>query len=200
VLGGTQSLHTNARDEALALPTEDSARIALRTQQIIAYESGVADTVDPLGGSWFVEELTDRIEEEAMRYIKKIDEMGGAVRAVEEGYMQREIHRVAYETQRRIESGEQIVVGVNKFRLENEVQPQLMRVDPELAKRQTQRLRELRQKRVNAAVQDALKRLRQAAEGPDNLMPFILDAVRVYATIGEICNVLREVFGEYQPV
>jgi methylmalonyl-CoA mutase N-terminal domain/subunit len=200
VLGGTQSLHTNARDEALALPTEDSARIALRTQQIIAYESGVADTVDPLGGSWFVEELTDRIEEEAMRYIKKIDEMGGAVRAVEEGYMQREIHRVAYETQRRIESGEQIVVGVNKFRLENEVQPQLMRVDPELAKRQTQRLRELRQKRDNAAVQDALKRLRQAAEGPDNLMPFILDAVRVYATIGEICNVLREVFGEYQPV
>jgi methylmalonyl-CoA mutase N-terminal domain/subunit len=200
VLGGTQSLHTNSRDEALALPTEESARIALRTQQIIAFESGVADTVDPLGGSYYVEELTDRIEQEAMRYIEQIDAMGGAVQAVEQGFMQREIHRVALETQRKIESGEEIVVGVNKFRLENEAQPQLMRVDPEIARQQVEALRKLRATRDNAAVEAALSRLKQAAEGTDNLMPFILDAVKVYATVGEICHTLRSVFGEYKPV
>lgn len=200
VLGGTQSLHTNARDEALALPTEESARIALRTQQIIAYESGVADTVDPLGGSYYIEELTDAIEREALRYIQKIDEMGGAVQAVEQGFMQREIHRVALETQRKIEAGTEIVVGVNRFCIENEVQPQIMRMDPDLAKRQIEELRQVRANRNQEEVKAKLARLKQAAEGTDNLMPYILEAVKAYATVGEICNALREVFGEYQPV
>lgn len=200
VLGGTQSLHTNARDEALALPTEESARIALRTQQIIAYETGVADTVDPLGGSFYVEALTDAIEEEATKYIEKIDELGGAVAAVEQGFMQREIHRAALETQRRIESGEEVVVGVNRFRLEEEPEPQLLRVDPALAKRQIERLEDLRSRRNAGKVEERLAALKRAAEGTDNLMPYILDAVRAYATVGEICHALREVFGEYQPV
>jgi methylmalonyl-CoA mutase N-terminal domain/subunit len=200
VLGGTQSLHTNARDEALALPTEESARIALRTQQIIAYESGVADTVDPLGGSYYVEALTDEIEQRAMEYIQKIDEMGGAVKAIEQGYMQREIRKAAYETQKRIEAGEEIVVGMNKFRLENETLPQLMRVDPEIGRQQVEALRKLRATRDNDAVKAKLSQLRKAAEGTENLMPYILDAVKAYATIGEICNTLREVFGEYQPM
>jgi methylmalonyl-CoA mutase N-terminal domain/subunit len=200
VLGGTQSLHTNSRDEALALPTEESARIALRTQQIIAFESGVADTVDPLGGSWYIESLTDQIEREAMKYIEQIDAMGGAVAAVEQGFMQREIHRVALETQRKIESGEEIVVGVNKFRLEHEPQPELMRVDPEIARQQIEALQALRNKRDGAAVQESLSRLKRAAEGTDNLMPYILDAVKAYATVGEICHSLRSVFGEYKPV
>jgi len=200
VLGGTQSLHTNARDEALALPTEESARIALRTQQIIAYETGVADTVDPLGGSFYVEALTDKIEEEAVKYIEKIDEMGGAVAAVEQGFMQREIHRAALETQRRIESGEEVVVGVNRFRMEEEPEPQLLRVDPSLAKRQIERLKDLRSRRDAGKVEESLAALKRAAEGTDNLMPYILDAVRAYATVGEICHALREVFGEYQPV
>ncbi|GAA5346508.1 methylmalonyl-CoA mutase [Planifilum fimeticola] len=200
VLGGTQSLHTNARDEALALPTEESARIALRTQQIIAYETGVADTVDPLGGSFYVEALTDAIEEEAMKYIEKIDELGGAVAAVEQGFMQREIHRSALETQRRIESGEEVVVGVNRFRLEEEPEPQLLRVDPSLARRQIERLKDLRSRRNAGKVEECLTALKRAAEGTDNLMPYILDAVRAYATVGEICHALREVFGEYQPV
>jgi len=200
VLGGTQSLHTNARDEALALPTEESARIALRTQQIIAYESGVADTVDPLGGSYFVEALTDRIEEEAVRYIRKIDDLGGAVAAVEQGYMQREIHRVALETQRRIESGEEVVVGMNRFRLEDEPQPPLHRVDPALERKQVERVQSLRAKRDGQRVQETLAALKRAAEGTDNLMPHILACVKAYATVGEICHALRDVFGEYQPV
>jgi methylmalonyl-CoA mutase N-terminal domain/subunit len=199
VLGGTQSLHTNSRDEALALPTEESARIALRTQQIIAYESGVADTVDPLGGSYYVESLTDQIEREVMAYIEKIDQMGGAVQAVEQGYMQREIHQSAYRAQMAIESGEQVVVGVNKFVLENEKQPELLRVNPELGRIQARKLGELRSSRNNEQVATKLADLKRAAEGQDNLMPFILDAVRVYATLGEICNTLRDVFGEYRP-
>jgi methylmalonyl-CoA mutase N-terminal domain/subunit len=200
VLGGTQSLHTNARDEALALPTEDSARIALRTQQIIAYESGVADTVDPLGGSYFIETLTDQIEQEAMRYIEKIDELGGAVQAIEQGYMQREIQKVALETQRRIESGEEVVVGVNRFRLEEEVQPQIMRVDPNIAKQQVEKLNRVRAMRNQEEVQARLARLKRAAETSENLMSLILDAVKAYATVGEICNALREIFGEYRSV
>lgn len=199
VLGGTQSLHTNSRDEALALPTEESARIALRTQQIIAYESGVTDTIDPLGGSYYVEALTDRLEEEVWKYLDKIDEMGGAVQAVEEGYMQREIQKAAYQTQMAIESGEQVVVGVNKFTIENEKQPELLRVNPELGRIQAERLAQLRRSRNQAAVDEKLAALQQAAQGTDNLMPYILDAVRVYATLGEICNTLREVFGEYRP-
>jgi len=200
VLGGTQSLHTNARDEALALPTEESARIALRTQQIIAFESGVADTVDPLGGSYYIEALTDQIEQEAFRYLEKIEELGGAVQAVEQGYMQREIHRAALETQRKIESGEEIVVGVNQFRLDHEPQPPIMRVDPEMARIQIEHLRQVRANRNGEEVEKRLAALKQAAEGTDNLMPFILEAVKAYATVGEICHALREVFGEYKAV
>jgi methylmalonyl-CoA mutase N-terminal domain/subunit len=200
VLGGTQSLHTNSRDEALALPTEESARIALRTQQIIAYESGVTDTVDPLAGSYFVEYLTDQIELKALEYLEKIEKMGGAVAAVEAGYMQREIHKQAYATQRKIESGEEIVVGMNAYKLENEPQPELLRVDPELGRKQKARLDALRARRDHEAVQRSLARLRQGAEGTENLMPLILDCVRQYATIGEICGVLRQVFGEYRAV
>lgn len=200
VLGGTQSLHTNARDEALALPTEESARIALRTQQILAYESGVTHTVDPLGGSWFVESLTDAIEQEAQAYMERIDELGGAVAAVEQGYMQREIHQAALDTQRKIESGEEVVVGVNRFRLEQEEEPEIYRLDPALARKQVESLQALRKRRDQGRVQETLQRLKQGAAGSDNLMPLILDAVRVYATVGEICHALREVFGEYQPI
>ncbi|NGQ94672.1 methylmalonyl-CoA mutase family protein [Brevibacillus sp. SYP-B805] len=200
VLGGTQSLHTNSRDEALALPTEESARIALRTQQIIAYESGVTDTVDPLAGSYYVEYLTDQIEYKALAYLEKIEKMGGAVAAVEAGYMQREIHKQAYETQRRIESGEELVVGMNCFKLENEPQPELLRVDPTLGRKQKERLDALRARRDRERVEQTLNRLKQGAEGSENLMPLILDCVRSYATIGEICGVLRQVFGEYRPV
>ncbi|KEO82363.1 acyl-CoA mutase large subunit family protein [Tumebacillus flagellatus] len=199
VMGGTQSLHTNSKDEALALPTEESARIALRTQQIIAYESGVADTVDPLAGSYYVEALTDQIERDALAYIAKIDEMGGAVKAIEQGYMQREIQNAAYQTQMGIEDGSEVVVGVNKFRIENEPKPELMKINPELERTQSARLGELRQSRDNDAVTAALDALRQAASGTDNLMPHIVHAVKVYATLGEICNVMRDVFGEYQP-
>ena len=200
VLGGTQSLHTNSRDEALALPTEESARIALRTQQIIAYESGVTDTADPLAGSYYVEYLTDQIELKALAYMEKIEKMGGAVAAVEAGYMQREIHKQAYETQRKIESGEEKVVGMNCFKLENEPQPELLRVDPELGRKQKAKLQTLRANRNHAAVEQSLARLKTAAEGTENLMPHILDCVRQYATIGEICGVLRQVFGEYRAV
>ncbi|EGK14256.1 methylmalonyl-CoA mutase [Desmospora sp. 8437] len=200
VLGGTQSLHTNARDEALALPTEASARVALRTQQIIAYESGVTQTVDPMGGSWYVEALTDEIEERALAHIERIDELGGAVAAVEQGYMQREIQRAALETQKGIESGEEVVVGVNRFRLDQEEQPELYRVDPALAREQVERLESLRQRRNGEETDRRLAALKRGAEGTENLMPLILDAVRAYATVGEIANALREVFGEYEPI
>lgn len=198
VLGGTQSLHTNSRDEALALPTEESARIALRTQQIIAYESGVADTVDPLGGSYYIESLTDRMEEEIQKYLDKIDQMGGAVAAIEQGYMQNEIHHAAYETQKQIESGEMIIVGLNRFRIENEAQPELLRVDPGIQIEQEKRLAELRQNRDQEKVSKSLRNLAERARSSDNLMPAILDCVRSYATVGEICDVLRKEFGEYQ--
>jgi methylmalonyl-CoA mutase N-terminal domain/subunit len=200
ILGGTQSLHTNARDEALALPTEESARIALRTQQIIAYESGVAETVDPMGGSYYLETLTDQLEQEAWNYLETIEEMGGAVQAIAEGYMQREIQRVAYETHKRIETKEEIVVGVNQFVQAEESTPPVLRVDPEIAKKQIASLQALRARRDGVAVNEALKSLRQTASTDQNLMPAILDAVRVYATVGEICHALRDVFGEYQPI
>ncbi|MHB1628606.1 MAG: acyl-CoA mutase large subunit family protein [Bacilli bacterium] len=199
VLGGTQSLHTNSRDEALALPTEESARIALRTQQIIAHESGVADTVDPLGGSYYVEALTDEIERQAVAYMDGIAAMGGAVRAVEQGYMQREIQAAAYETQRRIERREDVVVGMNAFTVANEPEPELLRIGPELEEEARIRLRDLRAQRDQTAVHASLRRLEQAARGDDNLLPPILEAVRVYATLGEICDQLRGVFGEYRP-
>jgi methylmalonyl-CoA mutase N-terminal domain/subunit len=200
VLGGTQSLHTNSRDEALALPTEESARIALRTQQIIAYETGVTDTVDPLAGSYYVESLTDQIEQQVLDYLTKINDMGGAVAAVEQGYMQREIHEKAYEFQKKVETGEEVVVGVNRFRIEGEKQPELLRVDPNLGKVQREKLTKLRERRDNDKVKQTLEALRDGAKGSENLMPLILDAVRAYATIGEICGVLREEFGEYRPV
>ncbi|MFD1360640.1 acyl-CoA mutase large subunit family protein [Lentibacillus salinarum] len=198
VLGGTQSLHTNSRDEALSLPTEDSARIALRTQQIMAHESGVADTVDPLGGSYYVESLTDRIEEDVNNYLDQIRDIGGAVKAVEEGYMQREIQRTAYETQKKIEQEEEIIVGLNQYKLDEEVNPDLLKVDEALEAAQINSLTATRSKRDQEPVDRSLAALREQARNPDaNLIPYILDAVRVYATVGEICHVLRDEFGEY---
>lgn len=199
VLGGTQSLHTNSRDEALALPTEESVRIALRTQQIIAHESGVADTIDPLAGSYYIESLTDRIEKEAMEYIRKIDELGGAVSAIEKGYIQKEIQDSAYRYQMEVESGEKIVVGVNKFQIEEDTHKDILKVDPEVERVQRENLIQLRKERNNEEVNNKLEALREAAKDSSvNLMPYILDAVKTYATLGEICDVLREVFGEYQ--
>lgn len=198
VMGGTQSLHTNSRDEALSLPTEESARIALRTQQIIAHESGVADTVDPLGGSYFVEELTDKIEEEIEAYLDRIEEIGGAVQAVEEGFMQREIQHEAYDTQKKIESGEEIIVGLNEFKLDEEVNPDLLKVDEKLEKAQVDSFDNIRKKRDQEAVEKALVTIREHAKNEKtNLIPYILDAVKVYASVGEICKVLRDEFGEY---
>ncbi|QSS98616.1 methylmalonyl-CoA mutase family protein [Pontibacillus sp. ALD_SL1] len=198
VMGGTQSLHTNSRDEALALPTEESARIALRTQQIIANESGVADTVDPLAGSYYVEELTDKIEEQVNQYLEQIRDMGGAVQAVEEGYMQREIHHAAYETQKKIESGEEVIVGMNQYKIDEEVNPELLRVDEALEKAQVQKTESIRNNRDQARVEQALNRIKEAAQDQtDNLMPHILEAVKAYATVGEICHTLRREFGEY---
>jgi len=198
VLGGTQSLHTNSRDEALALPTEDSVRIALRTQQIVAYESGVADVVDPLAGSYYVEALTDEIESRAMDYIKKIDDMGGAAKAIERGYIQKEIQDAAYNYQMDVESGKQIVVGMNKFQIDEKPPKGLLKVDLSVGELQKKKLNALRSKRDNEKVNSTLEALRQAAKTDTNLMPYILDCVRCYSTLGEICGVLREVFGEYQ--
>jgi methylmalonyl-CoA mutase N-terminal domain/subunit len=198
VLGGTQSLHTNSRDEALALPTEDSVRIALRTQQIVAYESGAADTVDPLAGSYYVEARTSEIEAKAWEYIEKIDKLGGMVKAIEKGYVQKEIQDSAYRYQKDVESQERIVVGVNKFTVKEEAPKNLLKVSQAVQDAQVKRLGEMKAKRDNSAVDKSLEDIRQAAQGKDNLMPFILNAVRQYATLGEICGVLREVFGEYQ--
>ncbi|GAB3791530.1 acyl-CoA mutase large subunit family protein [Virgibacillus kimchii] len=198
VMGGTQSLHTNSRDEALSLPTEESARIALRTQQIIAHESGAADTIDPLGGSYYVEQLTDQMEKDINAYLEQIKEIGGAVQAVEEGYMQREIHQNAYETQKNIEKEEEIIVGLNKFTLDEEVDPDLLKVDESLEKAQKDAINNIREERNQTEVDRKLDALRKHAKNEDsNLIPYILDAVKTYATIGEICNVLRDEFGEY---
>ena len=199
VLGGTQSLHTNSRDEALALPSEESVLIALRTQQVIGHEIGVADTVDPLGGSYYIESLTDSLEEKINAYLKRIDEMGGAIEAVENGYMQKEIQQSAYKYQRDIEDKEKTVIGVNRYIQEDEdMKMKLLRVDPEVDRLQKERLEEVRKNRDNDAVNKALQKLRISAESSDNLMPAIIDAVREYGTLGEICGVLREVFGEYR--
>jgi methylmalonyl-CoA mutase N-terminal domain/subunit len=197
VLGGTQSLHTNSMDEALALPTEESVQVALRTQQIIAYESGVADTVDPLAGSYYVEKLTDEIEARSRDYLDRIDAMGGALAAIEAGYIQREIQESAYRYQKAVEAQAQIVVGVNRFQAAEERKPRLMRVDESAGAAQVGHLRRLRAERDAAAVKHALAALQDAAQADANLMPLILDAVEAYATTGEICNVLRRVFGEY---
>ena len=200
VLGGTQSLHTNSMDEALCLPSQEAVQIALRTQQLVAYETGVTDTVDPLAGSYYVEALTREIYERAEKYIKTIDEMGGAVAAIEQGYIQREIQDSAYTYQREIEKKERIVVGLNRFQVEEEKPTNLLRVDPAVRIAQIERLKELRSERDNNKVTNCLSILKQGAKGNDNLMPPILEAVKAYATLGEICNTLREVFGEYQQV
>ncbi|MDO4799518.1 MAG: methylmalonyl-CoA mutase family protein [Bacillota bacterium] len=198
VLGGTQSLHTNSKDEALALPTEDSVRIALRTQQIVAHESGVTEVVDPLAGSYYIEAMTKRIEDEAMEYIRRIDNLGGATKAIEAGYIQEEIMDAAYEYQKKVEAGEIIVVGMNKYQIEEHAPEGLLRVDPAVGEMQRKKLVELRAKRDNAEVDRTLEALKAACSTTQNLMPFILDAVHAYATLGEICNVMRGVFGEYQ--
>jgi methylmalonyl-CoA mutase, N-terminal domain len=198
VLGGTQSLHTNSKDEALALPSEDSVRVALRTQQIIAHESGVASSVDPLGGSYLVEKLTDDLEGEAAAYIAKIDSLGGVVAAIEQGYIQREIEASAYRLGQSYETGERVVVGVNRFKSEHEPKLDLLRIDEAVATRQVEKLGRVNRERDSAAVRQALARIADAGKGSDNLMPLILDAVRAYASVGEICATLRAVFGEYQ--
>ena len=198
VLGGTQSLHTNSRDEALALPTEASVRIALRTQQVIAYESGAADSVDPLAGSFLVESLTDQIEEQARAYIERIDELGGAAEAINQGFQQKEIQDSAYSYQKSVEKNDQIIVGVNQFTVKEDPPTDLLKIKPEVEIAQKKSLAELKSGRDNVAVKEKLACLRKAAEGTDNLMPYILDAVKVYASLGEISDTLRDVFGEHQ--
>ena len=199
VMGGTQSLHTNSKDEALALPTTESVTIALRTQQIVAYESGLADVIDPLAGSYYVEALTDKIEKEAWEYIQKIDELGGAVAAIEKGYIQKEIQDSAYKWQMDVESGARTIVGVNKFQQEEPAPEGLLKIDASVGIAQCERLAAMKAKRDNAAVEKALADLKAACEDEnENLMPHILNAVRTYATLGEICGVMRKVFGEYE--
>ncbi len=206
VLGGTQSLHTNSYDEALALPSEEAVRIALRTQQIIAYESGVADTIDPLAGSYFVEALTNEMERQALDYIRKIEEMGhgsileGVFAGIENGFFQREIAQAAYEYQKQVESGEQIIVGVNKYVMPQDEKSKLniLRVDPEVQRRQIERLNKVRAERDNRAVKRALERLEEAARTRENTMPYILEAVKAYASVGEIMEILKRVHGAYR--
>ncbi|MGQ9492909.1 MAG: acyl-CoA mutase large subunit family protein [Anaerolineae bacterium] len=198
VLGGTQSLHTNSMDEALALPSEVAVRIALRTQQIIAHESGVANSVDPLAGSYLVESWTNRLEKEAYEYFDKIEALGGVIPAIEKGFFQREIAASAYRYQREIEERKRIVVGVNEYQMDEPLSIPLLKLDPEGERRQRERLARVRRERDNKLLQQRLEALRRAAKGTENLMPYILDAVRAYGTLGEICDVLREVFGEYR--
>lgn len=199
VLGGTQSLHTNSKDEALALPTEDAVRVALRTQQIVAYESGLADVVDPLAGSYYIEALTNQIEQECWDYIRKIDDMGGAVVAIEKGYIQREIQDSAYKWQMEVENKQRVIVGVNQFQIEEAPPEGLLRIDASVGELQKEKLAKLRAKRDNAILAAKLSALEEAAKDEQiNLMPFILEAVKAYGTLGEICGVLRKVFGEYE--
>jgi methylmalonyl-CoA mutase N-terminal domain/subunit len=198
VLGGCQSLHTNSRDEALALPTEESVRLALRTQQVIAYESGVTETVDPVGGSYYVEALTDEIERKSMEYIKKIDELGGAVKAIEKQFYQSEITESAYQYQKRIESKGQIIVGVNEFRSEDDSRKAILQIDESIRGKQIQRLQKVRKERNGNTVKEGLARLSKAASSRENLIPHILSAVESYATVGEISDTLRREWGEFR--
>ncbi|WP_338727867.1 methylmalonyl-CoA mutase family protein [Haladaptatus sp. DJG-WS-42] len=199
VLGGTQSLHTNGKDEAISLPTEQSVQTALRTQQILAHESGAADTIDPLAGSYYVESLTDTLEEEAMALIEDVDERGGMREAIEDQWVQRQIQDVAFDRQKEIENEERIIVGVNKYRVDEDPQPDVQEVTEEDERRQISRLTDVKADRDEEAVEAALSALTEAAEGNENLMPYIIDAVKVYATTGEVSNTLRDVFGEYRP-
>ncbi len=198
VLGGTQSLHTNSMDETYALPTEYAVKIALRTQQILAYEIGVANVIDPLAGSYYVEALTDKMEQEAEEYFREIERRGGVLKCIEEGYFQREIAKAAYEYQKAIENGEKIVIGVNKFVEDEELRIPILKIDESVEREQVEALQKLKKERDNYAVQKSLDALRKAAEGTENLMPYILECVRNYATEGEICDALRDVFGEYE--
>ncbi len=196
VLGGTQSLHTNSLDETYAIPTEEAATIALRTQQILAEETGVTNTIDPLGGSYFVEALTRQIEEQAWEYIQKIDEMGGMLKAIERGYPQAEIAESAYRYQKQIDSGEKVIVGVNKYATEHPPIT-IWRMRPEIEQRQLKRLKEVKEARNNAKVKECLRQVREASQNGENLMPHLIDAVREYTTIQEICDIWRDVFGRY---
>jgi len=198
VLGGTNSLHTNSKDEALALPTEDAVRIALRTQQVIAYESGVGDTIDPMAGSYFIESLTDQLETKAIEYIERIDKLGGAVKAIEAGYQQREIHEAAFRYQQAIESKEQIIVGVNEFTGEENNQSEILKINLTLENQQKKKLAAVRAERSQAVAKTALEKIETTARTTGNLMPVIIDAVRAYATLGEISDAMRKVFGEYR--
>jgi len=197
VLGGTQSLHTNSKDEALALPTEDSVRVALRTQQIVAEESGVTNTIDPLAGSYYVEAMTDRIEKEAKDYIDRIDALGGMIEAIDAGYVQTEIQQSAYKFEKEIEANDRIVVGVNKYQTDEDEPTELLKIDMKVQEEQIKFLNKMKAERDNIVVKEKLEKLKNAAEGKDNLIPLIIDAVKTYASIGEISNTLREVFGEY---
>lgn len=197
VLGGTQSLHTNSRDEALALPTEDSVRIALRTQQIIGYESGVTNTIDPLAGSYFVESMTHKLEKEAQNYIKQIDDLGGMVEAIEKGYVQKQIQDSAYTYQKQIENNERIIVGLNKFSMQEQAPKNLLKVDEKAERYQIEKLHKVKAERDNTKVQKSLEEIRKIAHTDQNLLPAFLNAVKAYTSLGEICNVLREEFGEY---
>ncbi|MEO7766640.1 MAG: methylmalonyl-CoA mutase family protein, partial [Ferruginibacter sp.] len=198
VLGGTQSLHTNGYDEALSLPTEEAAGIALRTQQIVAFETGAADTADPLAGSYFVERLTDEVETNAWKMIEKIDAMGGSVPAIEQGFMQDEIGKSAYEYQRQIESGEKIIVGVNKFQSAEGYTTPGFKIDDSIRQVQTDRINLLKARRDNTRVKECLQQINEAAQGTANLMPLVVEAVENYCTLGEISDELRKVFGEYK--
>jgi methylmalonyl-CoA mutase N-terminal domain/subunit len=199
VLGGTQSLHTDAYDEALALPSDEAALIALRTQQIIAHESGVANTIDPLGGSYFVEKLTRDMEQGAFEYFQKIDDFGGMIEAIEAGFPQREIQQASYEYQMAVEANEKVIVGVNEFVMEEEpADVALLQIDESVARLQSERLTRLRAERDNELVDSCLKKLSDGARAGDNTMPLLLDCARAYVTLGEMCDALRPVFGEYQ--
>jgi len=199
VLGGTQSLHTNSKDEALALPSQEAAKIALRTQQIIGYESGVTKTVDPMAGSYYMESLCDEIEEQVWDYLKKIDKMGGALKAIEKGFFQSEIRQNAYRLKKEVDDNERILVGVNKFSEKSEKKYDLLRIDDSLGRKQEKAIKQVRKSRDNKKAEYALSKMQKAAETDENLMPFILDAVLAHATTGEISNTFREVFGEYRP-
>jgi methylmalonyl-CoA mutase N-terminal domain/subunit len=198
-LGGTQSLHTNSRDEALSLPTEESARIALRTQQVIAYESGVADTIDPLAGSFYLEYLTNELEKRAEEYLNEIDRMGGMLRAIESGYVQREIQEAAYTFQKDLERGDEVTVGVNRFTEEDDTPIALLKIDPNIGLKQCERLAELRNSRDQLKVEHLMGEVEAAANSNDNLMPIIIQCVENQVTLGEICGSLRRVWGEYRP-
>jgi methylmalonyl-CoA mutase N-terminal domain/subunit len=198
VLGGTQSLHTNSMDEALCLPTEDAVRVALRTQQVLAHESGVPNTIDPLAGSYYIEALTNELEEEAYKYFDRVDSLGGVIPAIEKGFFQKEISDAAYRYEREIETKKRIVVGVNDFVLEDEaIKIPVLKIDPEVERRQIERLNKTRIERDNKKVEAALDGLRRASEGTENVMPHVVDAIRAYASVGEICGVWREVYGEW---